>query len=110
VAILDLLGPNDPVVQVAADVLGDEFDNKDGDSKLQVYNQSGVPLRVTFVEQRACSYDQVQHDTSTVTIAAGDNVPVGKFNPHRYNNTFRRVEAIYPDGVAGLWVAAVSRP
>jgi len=110
VAILDLLGPNDPVVQVPADVLGDEFDNKDGDSKLIVFNQSGVPLRVTLTEQRACSYAQVQHDSSTVTIAAGDNVPVGKFNPHRYNNTFRRVEATYPDGVAGLWVAAASRP
>ena len=109
-AILELLGPNDPVVQVAADVDGDEFLNADGDSKLIVYNQSGVPLRVTLAEQRPCSYDQVQHDSSTVTIAAGDNVPVGKFNPHRYNNTFRRVEATYPDGVAGLWVAAASRP
>lgn len=109
-AILELLGPNDPVVQVAADVDGDEFDNKDGDSKLLVYNQSGVPLRVQFIDQRPCSYDLLEHADSTVTIAAGDNIPVGKFNPHRYNNSFRRVEAEYPDGVAGLWVAAASRP
>ena len=109
-AILELLGPGDPVNQQLADVNGDEFPNEDGDSKLIAYNQSGVPLRLTFVDQRECSYGLVVHASSTLNLAAGDNVPFGKFNPHRYNNTYRRVEVTYPDGVAGLWVAAQSRP
>jgi hypothetical protein len=110
VSILPLLGPDDAVNMQAADVDGDEFSNVDGDSKLIAYNQSGVPLRLVFTEARPCSYDQLQHASSTFTLAAGDQVPYGKFNPHRYSNTFRRVAVTYPDGVAGLWVASQTRP
>ena len=110
-AILVLLGESDPVVLVLATVTGDEMPNDDGNSKLEVYNQSAGALRVTAVEQRECGYGEKNvHVASTVSIAAGDRVPVGKFNPYRYNNTFRRVEFTYPDGVAGLWVAATHRP
>lgn len=109
-AILPLLSESDPVTQQSADAAGDEFRNEDGDTKLIAYNQTGAALRLVFAEQRACSYGLVQHADSTVTIAAGDNVPVGKFNPHRFNNSFRRVEVTYPDGVVGLFVASASRP
>ena len=109
-AILPLLGESDPVVQQQADVNGDEFRNEDGDTKLITFNQSGVPLRLVFTDQRACSYGFIAHADSTVTIIAGDNVSVGKFNPHRYNNSFRRVQVTYPDGVAGLFVASATRP
>ena len=111
-AILTLLGPTDPIEgnEVAADVAGDEFDNTTTDSILHLYNQSGGDLRVQATEQRDCPYgDKNVHTSPIATVPAGRSLEFGAFNHLRYNNTFRRVEVTYLDGVTGLWVAARTR-
>lgn len=109
-AILPLLSESDPIVWENADAGGDEFDNTEGHSKLQVWNQTAGDLRLTFVEKRPCSFGEIGHDSSTLTISAGVTSPVGKFQVYRYNSTFHRVEVTYPDGVVGLKVCATYRP
>ena len=110
-AILPIIGETDPITFTPATAGGDEFDNAKGVTGLKISNTSGGPLRVEFVEQRNCSFgEKGVHITRIVTVAAGAKRRIPRFQIWRYNNSFNRVEMIYPDGVAGLELAALDRP
>jgi hypothetical protein len=111
VAILSLIAETDPITFTDAAAGGDEFDNAAGTSGLQIFNNSGGELRVAFVEQRKCNFDgQDVHAGRIVTVAAGATMRIPRFQMWRYNNSNKRVEMIYPDGEAGLKLAALDRP
>ena len=110
-AILPIIGETDPITFTAASAGGDEFDNAEGASGLQIKNTSGGDLRVEFVEQRNCNFaEKGIHVTRIVTVAAGTTLRIPRFQSWRYNNANKRVEMIYPDGEAGLELAALDRP
>ncbi len=110
-AILILIGETEAITFTPASAGGDEFDNAAGTSGLQIKNTTGGDLRVEFVEQRDCSYgEQDVHTSRIVTVLAGTTLRVPRFQMWRYNNAAKRVEMIYPDGEAGLELAALDRP
>ena len=110
-AILTRLSETDPIAYTAASVDGDEFDNANGYSEVEFYNRAGITRRVQFVEQRDCTFgEKGSHAAQVVTLAPGDKHRSRHFTIWRYNNAAHRVEMIYPDGVAGLMVAALDRP
>lgn len=110
-AILSLHGETDPLAYSAASAGGDEFDNREGFTELDIYNQAGIALRVEFTEQRDCTFgEKGAHAAQIETVAPGASTRVRKFQIWRYNNANHRVEMTYPDGVAGLVVAALYRP
>ena len=110
-AILVRLGETDPIVYTSASAGGDEFDNANGFSELEIYNRSGSTRRVQFVEQRDCTFgEKGSHAAQIVTVPPGAKLRVRHFQIWRYNNAAQRVEMIYLDGVAGLQLAALDRP
>lgn len=110
-AILPLIGETEEITFTPASAGGDEFDNADGTSGLQIKNTTGGDLRVEFVEQRNCSYgEQDVHDSRIVMVLAGKTLRIPRFDMWRYNSAAKRVEMIYPDGEAGLEMAALDRP
>lgn len=110
-AILYLHAPDEERTFVNAGGGGDEFENALGDTHLIVFNADNIDRRVQFDEARPCGYGERNvHAGAIATIAPGDTVPIGKFNPWRFNNTFHRVACTYPDGAAGLRVCAARQP
>ncbi len=110
-AILPIIAETAEITFTVASAGGDEFDNAEGVSGLQIKNTLGAPLRVEFVEQRLCSYGEKGiHVTRIVTVAAGATMRIPRFQSWRYNNANKRVEMIYPDGETGLELAALDRP
>jgi len=111
VAILTLIGETEAITFTPASAGGDEFDNADGTSGLQIQAAAAGDLRVEFVEQRSCSYgEQAVHTSRIVTVLAGTTMRIPRFQMWRYNNAAKRVEMIYPDGEVGLSLAALDRP
>jgi hypothetical protein len=111
VATLTVLSETDPIAYTAASADGDEFDNADGYSEVELYNRAGIERRVQFVEQRNCTFgEKGSHAAQTVTLSPGDKRRMRHFQIWRYNNADNRVEMTYPDGVAGLMVAPLNRP
>ena len=109
--ILPLLGETDPITYTPAAAAGDEFDNADGVTELEIWNRAGISLRVEFVEQRNCSFgEKGVHVGRIETIPPGSKLRVRHFHIWRYNNKSKRVEIIYPDGATGLELAALFRP
>lgn len=110
-AILPKLGETDPITYTAADAAGDAFDNANGFAELEIYNRSGLSLRVEFTEQRNCTFgEKGVHARRIEMVPPGAKTRVRHFQIWRYNNTSNQVEMIYPDGVAGLELAALDRP
>lgn len=110
-AILARLSETDQIVYTACSVDGDEFDNADGWSEVEIYNRAGLARRVVFVEQRDCTFgEKGSHAAQVVVLASGAKHRERHFVIWRYNNPQNRVEMTYPDGVAGLMVAALYRP
>ena len=110
-AILTRLSETDPISYTAASAGGDEFDNANGYAEVELYNRAGIERRVQFVEQRDCTFgEKGSHAAQVVTLAPGDKHRLRHFHIWRYNNSAGRVEMVYPDGVAGLMVAALNRP
>ncbi len=108
---LPLLSETDPITYTVADVDGDEFDNLAGVSEIEIFNRSGLALRVEFVEQRNCSFgEKGVHLNRIETVPAGSKNRLRHFHIWRYNNSANRVEMTYPDGVVGLELAALDRP
>jgi len=58
VAILTRLGETDPIVYTPASAGGDEFDNANGYSEVEIYNRAGLTRRVVFAEQRNCTFGE----------------------------------------------------
>lgn len=108
---LTRLGETDQIAYTACSAGGDEFDNADGWSEVEIYNRAGIARRVVFVEQRDCTFgEKGSHAAQVVTVPAGAKHRARHFVIWRYNNSQNRVEMTYPDGVAGLMVAALDRP
>lgn len=110
-AILTRLDETETIVYSVASAGGDEFDNANGYSEVELYNRAGISRRVQFVEQRDCTFgEKGSHAAQVVTLPPGAKHRSRHFHIWRYNNAANRVEMIYPDGVAGLMVAALNRP
>lgn len=110
-ATITRLGETDQIVYTACSVDGDEFDNADGWSEVEIYNRAGIERRVVFIEQRDCTFgEKGSHAAQVVTVAPGAKHRARHFVIWRYNNAQNRVEMTYPDGVVGLMVAALARP
>lgn len=110
-AILTRLGETDAIVYTEVSAAGDEFDNADGYSEVEIYNRSGQTRRVIFVEQHDCTFgEKGSHAAQIATVPPGAKLRVRHFTIWRYNNASKRVEMTYPDGTAGLEVAALYRP
>jgi hypothetical protein len=111
VALLPLLGETDPLTYTPASAGGDEFDNADGFTELEIWNRAGKTLRVIFTEQRNCTYGETGvHVDQIVTMSPGVKTRVRLFQIWRYNNSAGRIELTYPDGELGLALAALYRP
>ncbi len=110
-AILPLLGQRDQVTYTPASDGGDEFDNADGFTEIDIWNRAGRTREVRFVEQRNCLFgEKGSHASSLVSVPPGGSHRVRLFSIYRYNNASDRVEVIYPLGQSGLELAALYRP
>jgi len=110
-ALLPLLGETDPITYTPANAAGDEFDNANRATELEIWNRAGISLRVEFIEQRNCTFgEKGVHSARIITMTPGTKTRVRHFEIWRYNNRSNRVEMIYPDGATGLELAALDRP
>ncbi len=110
-ALLPLLGETDPLTYTPAEAGGDEFDNVEGFTELEIWNRAGRTREVLFVEQRNCMFgEKGSHASALVSLAPGVRTRVRKFSLWRYNNALARVEVTYPSGETGIELAALYRP
>lgn len=110
-AILQLFADGENYSYTRASASGDEFDNADGTSEIEIWNRAGISRRVVFTEQHDCTFgEKGAHIAQTVTLQPGFRNRVRHFKIWRYNNANQRVEMTYPDGALGLELAALDKP